>query len=204
MTKVIPFPGIYLTSNTNARNTNARYAFTPEEILAFVTTHLAWQICEPTTPPALISVGVSDEGDGWLYCQKEIHRTGWSDTTPLCRFEKDDQGVRGTFFRKVMINGVEFRPSQISKDTLNKILDQRMRSSQRTIQRMLEQVHLSVADELASEIRNSFLPRISVNRFDSDALNVINYDAVERMYAVFDEAASAAVRDMKSNGTLDG
>lgn len=199
MTNIIPFPHIHVASNDPTR-----YAFTSQEILGLITTHLSRQICEPTTPCAMISVGISDEGDGWLYCQREIHRTGWSDTTPLCRFEKDAQGVRGTFFQKVFVNGVETRPSQISKDTLNELLDRRMRSSQRAIQRMLQQIHFSVADEIASEIRSNFLPRISVNRYDPDVLNAIDYDAVERVYAVFDEAASAAVRDMKSDGTLDG
>lgn len=199
MTNVIPFPKIRVASNHHKR-----YAFTSQEILALITSHLSRQICEPTTPSAMISVGVSDEGDGWLYCQKEINRTGWSDTTPLCRFEKDAQGVRGTFFQKVFVNGVEARPSQISEDTLNELVDQRMHSSQRAVQRMLQEIHFSVADEIASEIRNSFLPRISVNRYDPNVLNAIDYDAVERMYAVFGEASSAAIRDMKANGTLDG
>ena len=198
MTNVIPFPGVCVASNDHAR-----YCFTSEEILGFVTTHLSRQICEPTTPDAMVSVGVSDEGDGWLYCQREIHRTGWSDTTPVCRFEKDANGVRGTFFQKVMVNGVEIRSSKIAAKTLNNLLDKRMRKSQIPIQRMLQQLHLPIASEIASEIRNSFLPRVSVNRYDPDVLQSIDYDAVERMYAVFDQVAAAAISE-KFDGTLDG
>lgn len=199
MTNIINFPGV-----CEASNDHTKYCITSEEILAFVTTHLARQICEPTTPDAMVSVGVSDEGDGWLYCQREIHRTGWSDTTPFCRFEKDSNGVRGTFFQKVAVNGVEVRSSKIAAKTLNDLLDKRMRKSQISIQRMLQQLHLPIASEIASEIRNSFLPTLSVNRYAPDVLQSIDYDAVERMYIMFDEAAATAVQDIKFDGTLDG
>ena len=99
MTNVIPFPHIHVASNDPTR-----YAFTSDEILTFVTVHLSRQIVEPTAPSALLSVGVSDEGDGWMYSQREIHRTGWSDTTPVARFEKDVSGVRGEFFQKIFVN----------------------------------------------------------------------------------------------------
>ena len=199
MTNIISFPSGRLASNDHAR-----YCFTSEEILGFVATHLSRQICEPTTPDAMVSVGVSDEGDGWLYAQREIHRTGWSDTTPVCRFEKDAQGVRGTFFQKVIVNGVEIRSSEISAKNLNDLLDKRMRKSQASIQRMLQQLYLPIASEIASEIRNRFMPRVSVNRYAPDVLQSIDYDAVEQMYSLFDEVATTAVEDIKFDGTLDG
>lgn len=202
MTNVVAFPGVSL-DNIDMDDHN-QYAFTPQEILAFVTAHLARQICEPTTPNAVVSIGISDEGDGWLYSQKEINRTGWADTTPVCRFEKDANGVRGRFFQPVIVDGEEIRLSNISARNLNELLDQRMQKAQKSVQRILQQVHAPVANEIASEIIDNFLPRVAVNRYDPDVLTNIDYDAVERMYAVFDESSARAMRRVTLVSALDG
>lgn len=200
MTNIIPFPEIRVASNDHAR-----YAFTSDEILTFVTVHLARQIVEPTTPSGLLAVGVTDEGDGWMYSQRENKKTGWSDMTPVARFEKDVSGVSGKFFQKIFVNGVEIRSSCMKgRKRLHDIMYERMTDMQKPIQSILYQVHLPVVESIANDVRNDINCRISIDRYAHNVLQHINHDAVERMHSLYAKNASSAADETASYFDLIG
>ena len=184
MPNVIAFPGVTLQPNLEGLN-----QFKPSEITLVACCHLAWCITEKTNPAyGQIKAGLSDEGDGWLYCNYLMRRScDWTDTSPLVHFEKTSQGVRGKFF---LAKAPDIGTANYHADCLQELIIKRQPKHAYTVTKVLFERHAPKADQITAEIEKYPERIVTIDGTLGQALRSIDYSFIEEVNNLVNKVAT--------------
>ena len=191
MSNVYAFPGVSLDLSLEGNN-----AFTPAEITVIACSHIAWCISEKTNPAyGQIMTGMTDEGDGWLYASHLVRRSaGWTDTSPLVRLEKSNDGVTGRFYKTHWNPNDDHSPISIFKcSSVDELIDQRQPIHTHTLTRLLFDRHSSKAEQIAAEIEQQPERLVTTEGSHPSALRSFDYDLITKLHSLVNNAAVQSI-----------
>lgn len=191
MANVIAFPGVTLEPNLDGAN-----GFKPSEITLVLCAHLAWCIMDTSNPAyAQIKAGLSDEGDGFLYASYLVQRSSnWVDTSPLARFEKSSEGVRGKcYIRNKLHAEIHTEYSAIDRHPYVSSTQQLVKCRQPNyvwrVTKVLFDRHVTSAHKIASEIERYPERILTIDASLSSALKSIDYQFIHEVRKLVSEVA---------------
>ena len=191
MSNVYAFPGVSLDPSLENNN-----AFTPAEITLIACSHIAWCISEKTNPAyGQIMTGMTDEGDGWLYASHLVRRScGWTDTSPLVRIEKSNNGVTGRFYKTHWNPSDDRHPTSVFEcSSVDDLIDERQPIHTRTLTRLLFDRHFSIVEQIAAEIKQQPQRVVTTEGSHPSALRSFDYNLITELNSLVNNISAQSI-----------